>query len=67
LFTQLGGPEANRIVEICCSCRKVRWKRRDIIKGVVSRDFDTLFCFHWIDLKVVIGPEQVNDVFMLKF
>jgi hypothetical protein len=29
------------------------------IKWIVSRDFDTLFRFHWIDLKVVIGPDQV--------
>jgi hypothetical protein len=40
-------------------------------KGIVSRDFRTLFLFHWIDLKVVIGPEEVlfhfNDVFMFKF
>jgi hypothetical protein len=28
-------------------------------KGIVSRDFDTLFLFHWIDLEVAIGPEQV--------
>jgi hypothetical protein len=29
-------------------------------KGIVSRDFaGTLFLFHWIDLKVVIGPDQV--------
>jgi hypothetical protein len=27
-------------------------------KGIVSRDFGTLFLFHWIDLKVVIGPDQ---------
>jgi hypothetical protein len=31
----------------------------DHIKGIVSRDFGTLFLFHWIDLKVAIGPEQV--------
>jgi hypothetical protein len=28
-------------------------------KGIVSRDFGTLFLFHWIDLKVVIWPDQV--------
>jgi hypothetical protein len=28
-------------------------------KGIVSRDFGTLFCFHGIDLKVIIGPYQV--------
>jgi hypothetical protein len=30
------------------------------LKGIVSRDFGTLFLFNWIDLKVVIGPNQVN-------
>jgi hypothetical protein len=30
-----------------------------IFKGIVSRDFGTLFLFHWIDLKVVIGPGKV--------
>jgi hypothetical protein len=29
------------------------------LKGIVSRDFGTPFLFHWIDLKVVIGPDQV--------
>jgi hypothetical protein len=28
-------------------------------KGIVSRDFGGLFLFHWIDFKVVIGPDQV--------
>jgi hypothetical protein len=28
-------------------------------KGIVSRDFGTLFLFHWIDLKVIIGLDQV--------
>jgi hypothetical protein len=27
-------------------------------KGIVSRDFDILFLFHWIDLKVVLWPDQ---------
>jgi hypothetical protein len=29
-----------------------------LVKRIVSRDFGTLFLFHWIDLKVVIGPDQ---------
>jgi hypothetical protein len=29
------------------------------VKGIVSRDFGTLFLFYWIDLRVVIGPDQV--------
>jgi hypothetical protein len=29
------------------------------VQGIVSRDFGTLFLFHWIDLKVIIGPDQV--------
>jgi hypothetical protein len=29
------------------------------IKGIVSRDIGTFFLFHWIDLKVRIGPDQV--------
>jgi hypothetical protein len=34
-----------------------------VIKGIVSRDCGTLFLFHWIDLKVVIGPDKVNFSF----
>jgi hypothetical protein len=29
------------------------------IKGIISRDFGILFLFHWIDLKIVIGPDKV--------
>jgi hypothetical protein len=40
-------------------------------KGIVSRDLGTLFLFHRIELRVVIGPDQVyfsfNNVFMFKF
>jgi hypothetical protein len=32
---------------------------RKPVKGIVSRDFGTLFLFYWIVLKVLIGPEQV--------
>jgi hypothetical protein len=28
-------------------------------KGIASRDFGILFLFHWIDMKFVLGPDQV--------
>jgi hypothetical protein len=30
-----------------------------IDKGIVSRDFGVLFLFIWIDIKFLIGPDQV--------
>jgi hypothetical protein len=31
----------------------------DLFKGIVSRDFGVLFLFIWIDMKFLIGPDQV--------
>jgi hypothetical protein len=43
----------------------------NLFKGIVSRDFDVIFLFHWMDMKFVIRPDQViihfNDVLKLKF
>jgi hypothetical protein len=30
-----------------------------VVKGIVSRDFGVLFLFIWIDMKFLIGPDQV--------
>jgi hypothetical protein len=29
------------------------------LKGIVSRDFAVLFLFNWIDMKFLIGQDQV--------
>jgi hypothetical protein len=34
-------------------------RKSSLLNGIVSQDFGTLLRFHWIDLKVVIGPDQV--------
>jgi hypothetical protein len=42
-----------------------------MFKGIVSRDFAILFWFNWIDMKFLIGPDQVNfnftEIFVFKF
>jgi hypothetical protein len=30
-----------------------------MVKGIASRDFGVLFLFIWIDMKFLIGPDQV--------
>jgi hypothetical protein len=30
-----------------------------IFKGIVSRDFAILFLYYWIDMKFLIGPDQI--------
>jgi hypothetical protein len=34
-------------------------KSNRMYKEIVSRDFGTVFGFHWIDLRVIKGPDQV--------
>jgi hypothetical protein len=44
---------------LCREGHKMKRRPRILLKGIVSREFGTLFLFHWIDFKVVIGPDQV--------
>jgi hypothetical protein len=34
-------------------------QKLSIFKGIVSRDFGVFLYFYWIDVKIVIGPDQV--------
>jgi hypothetical protein len=43
----------------CFSQKSEKASCNQRIKGIVSQDFGTLFWFHWIDFKVVIGPDRV--------